>query len=469
MCDLRMFTMIDLFFNIRTSNCRLMKNLIIPFIAFFMFCFSVSATHIKGGYIGIKEIRGNTVVFQFIGFRDVGSVVGFGAGIFRFGDGSSIESNFDIQKEQLDSNTEKVSYVVEHTYSGSGTYTAEYFEEYRSENIINLDKSFNKLFSTSLTFLLDPFLSNALPKVNIDHLLTQQYSIGHKSEHALIANDQNGDLLVFDLFDPKKYTYPLPNYVQPPIDMDRLTGSFLLDLSSVDNASDHSQILVVVAITEYRRINGVLQFLSRTVLDFNIELSDHSESSCHPTINIDPISCGSNQEEVSIEIIKGECEQGLLSFNFEGYVLENADPAIVSDQALLNDTIFTVYPENSTKSYQYGSVQYTDGEQSISQSLLLTDDCDSNEDLVKLVTSEFVEEKFSLFPNPSNGVFKLSTTTSGTLRIISLNGKQILNQAVSNDVLTLDISQTMEAGTYIAQYFDQQNRLIGIKRIVIIQ
>ena len=444
----------------------------ISFILLSMFLsLSLSATHIKGGFLRIKEVRGNTVLIEFNGYRDINAAVPFGSGILSFGDGTSITSDFELVKKYRSNQIEVFAFEVEHTYSGSGTYTVSYAEEYRSEGLLNLENSLNTEFAISLSFTLDPFVQNNLPEIHIDHLVDRTFEKGLEHQSSVIANDSDGDLLIFNLEVPRLNGQRLNGYTMPPASIDQISGDLFLDIPNFNSGGHHQEYLMVVSVTEYRKINNELVRLSKQVLDFNLEVSDHDhgDNDCHPLIAIDPTSCASSQEEISITIATNECEEGSLSFNFEGYVLNNGYPAVVADQLILNDTSFTLYPQNATKNYEYGSVQYTTGEQMISQSLLLTDDCETNEDLIKLVTSESEIKEFSIFPNPSRGVFDLTATSTGTLRIISLNGKQILNQVVSNDVLSLDISQMLESGVYIAQYFDQQERLIGTKRIVIVQ
>jgi hypothetical protein len=80
-------------------------------------------------------------------------------------------------------------------------------------------------------------------------------------------------------------------------------------------------------------------------------------------------------------------------------------------------------------------------------------------------------EDISLYPNPSDGDFKINDR-SGNLsyyKIITLSGKQIYTEMVQNPLVSLSHQGNLQPGTYVIQFFDGFDRLIGVKKLLIVE
>src|SRR5690606_23601384 len=118
-------------------------------------------THIRAGEITAKRLgcNGFTYEFTLTAYRDTGSDILFGNGIFDFGDGETVSLNPEgfFKKELIDDEIEMVQFKLQHTYSGNGSFTVSYNEDYRNANIVNMNNSVTVPFFVETTIRLDPF------------------------------------------------------------------------------------------------------------------------------------------------------------------------------------------------------------------------------------------------------------------------------------------------------------------------
>ncbi len=171
----------------------------------FLISFSAGATHIRGGEITARRISNLTLTYEFTftGFRDQGSVIEFGDGIFDFGDNETNEQwDYLPSKLQLGNNMEKVEYKIVHTYSKAGTYIVSYRERNRNDGIANMDESINTAFYVESKIVIDPFLGlNDTPIFTVPPI--DQAYVGQKFVHYLGAFDYDGDSLSYEFIIPQ--------------------------------------------------------------------------------------------------------------------------------------------------------------------------------------------------------------------------------------------------------------------------
>lgn len=451
-----------------------MKKII--FLSLFILLISLysRATHVVGGSIRVVEVRGLTVTFEFKGYTHSGSIIELGSGTFDFGDGSSVSADFDVVKEELSDDLGVNTFQLEHTYSAYGTYMASYGEDYRNEGIINMDNSVTSSFLTTLEIVLDPFLENSIPKIEMDHLLIPHYEAGATYEQAFRSFDEDGDLLVFNLVKPlAARSTPVNNYTFPPVELDRSAGNFTLDLSEITLSQDHMDLLVAVSVSEYREINGVTYRLSKQVLDFNLTLMEPGEvSPCQPSITFDDGFCVNSSAPFFTTVNPGDCGQGLLNLSMPGYSLEAGEQALIRDSVITNTVSISLTPNNlSSSSLGYGFVQLMsdDNKVTTSRAIVLTDNCETfmNQKELLLVAPDYV--KPTIYPNPNRGILHVDNLDNGRIQIFSVDGKQILNHRVSNDVLSLDLTASMNKGVYFVRLFNKNDQLVGTERLVIVE
>ncbi len=76
-----------------------------------------------------------------------------------------------------------------------------------------------------------------------------------------------------------------------------------------------------------------------------------------------------------------------------------------------------------------------------------------------------------VFPNPSDGYFSITTDVIRTLKVFSVDGKEIFRQKVQNhvvSVVSLDLENHVERGTYLVVLVDSDQYMVRTRRIVII-
>jgi hypothetical protein len=138
---------------------------LLPFLFFIFIAVTVSATHLKGGYIRIEHQGGltyNIIVEVFTNTVNTQVLFGGEDDILDFGDGTSIlvpeRANIEIYP-----GTAIAQFQVLHTYSSANQYIVTYSEPNRNEGIINIDNSVNTRFYLESSFYADPFIEYASP------------------------------------------------------------------------------------------------------------------------------------------------------------------------------------------------------------------------------------------------------------------------------------------------------------------
>ena len=157
---------------------------------------SVYATHIRAGEITARRINNLTLTYEFTftGYRDSGSVIHFGDGIFRFGDSEIQERGFNIVETPIDNEIEMVQFKVVHTYQAANSYVVSYEEKFRNEVIINMVNSVNTTFYVESMIVIDPFFGlNNTPVLLVPPI--DFAAVGAKFIHNPGAFDPDGDSL----------------------------------------------------------------------------------------------------------------------------------------------------------------------------------------------------------------------------------------------------------------------------------
>ncbi len=179
------------------------------------------ATHIRAGEIIAKRVGCGGTEYEFIltAYRDTGSDILFGNGIFNFGDGESMALNPDnyFLKELIDDEVEKVQFRFRHTYSSGGFYTVSYNEDFRNVGIVNISNSGSVAFYVETTFRLDAFTEcNSSPI--FDNPPVDKAAIGVVYFHDPAVFDFEGDSLSFRFVTPESRTdVGAPGFRSPEI------------------------------------------------------------------------------------------------------------------------------------------------------------------------------------------------------------------------------------------------------------
>ena len=81
---------------------------------------------------------------------------------------------------------------------------------------------------------------------------------------------------------------------------------------------------------------------------------------------------------------------------------------------------------------------------------------------------EQIESNITVYPNPTTGVVTINTgsVTSGKIEIADLLGRVIATVPFNQSLFTVDLSTYHASGTYVVSFFDQDNNLIALKKVV---
>ncbi len=311
-----------------------MRNVLLSILSFFLVLagFIAKATHIRAGEIIVRRTSNITLSFEItvIGYKDLDSTIEFGGGTLNLGDDNVINGPFAIEQEQLDANTEKVWFTVNHTYSrpNAAGYLIRYQEDFRNDNIININNgnSVQTTFYVETLIIIDPFFGiNNSPVLTVPPV--DFAAIGSIFIHNPGAFDPDGDSLAYkftevkraqntivggyrELIHPDFYTnFPQGNESMtgpPELTLNPINGDLIWDAPGDEyNQEDppdcelKAEYNVAFIIEEWRNIFGTPRLMGYVERDMQIIVC--SSDNERPTINPpDPVcvEAGTNINEV---------------------------------------------------------------------------------------------------------------------------------------------------------------------------
>lgn len=435
------------------------------------------------------------VTFLYTAIRDRGSVIEPGHGILDFGDGTVVgdgeEPNDFLVFERripLSLDFELVQFSITHTYPASGYYTISLKEDFRS-NCMNIPNSVDTPFFVELSFAIDPTVPNIFPHIRPDFVL--QAFVGRKLESAIHVMDEDGDLILFRLGIPKQakesrvhgyrqlnhpdfysnYTAGNQNQTATPqLLLDMLTGNMIWDAPGDASLAGSNKYAVVIIVSEHREVFGEWTELSRTVIDYNIQV--YEEELADPNIAMITSICDEATDyvlDISGDNREFELEVDIPFFNLDDGRSINE----LTGQVLLGDKTFPliINPEYElTGPYILGFLQVKFEARLFFYNVFYTEDCLELSELEPLVTGSQEHTDVSIFPNPSQGQVTIHTgkTNLSLIRIVSLSGQLILQKKPDAAWVTLEfIQKKPKQGIYLVQFLDAENRLIGIEKLII--
>lgn len=291
---------------------------------------NLSATHIRAGEITARRIDNVTLTFEFTftGFRDSGSVIEFGDGIFNFGDGETQERGFTITKTQVDNEIEMVQFKLVHTYQGPASYVVSYEEKFRNENIINMDQSVSTTFYVESMIVIDPFYGlNNTPVLTVPPI--DFAAVGATFIHNPGAFDSDGDSLSYRFVTPKQargsdvnnyrelndfefYSNPLQGNENqnehPELTIDPVSGDLVWDApGDVLNQGDLAEYNVAFVIEEWRFVAGEWRPLGYVTRDMQIIVKETDNE--RPELEVPDDLCVIAGDSVNV-IVQGSDPDG---------------------------------------------------------------------------------------------------------------------------------------------------------------
>lgn len=181
------------------------------------------ATHLRAGEITAVRTSCTSLTFAvtITVFLDTESGVPFGGSWLDFGDNGKnsrvfIDEMRTTPRPDLGRNMGMATITKVYTYTGAGTYTISYSEEFRNEDIKNMDNSGATKFYLETTVIIDPGMScnQNLPVLLIPPI--DKACTGVAFFHNPGAVDLDGDSLSFELVTPEQASnMSVWNYKQP--------------------------------------------------------------------------------------------------------------------------------------------------------------------------------------------------------------------------------------------------------------
>ncbi|MFD1874757.1 gliding motility-associated C-terminal domain-containing protein [Hymenobacter bucti] len=160
------------------------------------------ATHLRAGDIQAKvdttpTHNPNRIFFKLTLYRDSRptSALQEEATLF-FGDGKRSDAIRKTSEVTVAVETTRLIFYFEHTYPGSGKYTASFIEANRSADVVNMTASVSQTFYLSTVITIDPGLgANHLPVLRAPAI--DRAASGQVFLHNPAAYDADGDSLAF--------------------------------------------------------------------------------------------------------------------------------------------------------------------------------------------------------------------------------------------------------------------------------
>jgi gliding motility-associated-like protein len=216
----------------------------------FLLSFSVYATHERAGEITYRHLNGLTYEITVTTYTYSLSPADRNELPVKWGDGN--EENIPRRtKQSLGGDMQKNTYVAQHTFPATGTYTISMEDPNRNEGIVNIPNSVNIPFYIETKLIINPFfqynnspvLTN--PPVDVGCVDVPFY-------HNPGAADPDGDSLAYSLIICRGiYGENIPGYSYPTtsnsISINALTGDFYWD-----SPVRQGEYNIAILIEEYR-------------------------------------------------------------------------------------------------------------------------------------------------------------------------------------------------------------------------
>ena len=276
-------------------------------ISSFGFLASIKATHIRAGEIVARrvDITARAFEFVFVGYRDTDSGIEFGGGTFDFGDGTTQTGGFQIRETPIGNNLVRAEFILPHTYGAPGTFVVSYREEFRNNDIANMDRSLDMAFYVETVINIDPIFGvNNTPILTVPPI--DDGKNGVRFVHNPGAFDPDGrDSLSYSLVVPQQaedvevLNYRAPNntefytnFVQgneqangPPLfSIDEITGDLVIDAPGdffnlsgdqcPEGSENCAEYNVAFKVTEWRQIAGTWREMGSVTRDMQIIITD---------------------------------------------------------------------------------------------------------------------------------------------------------------------------------------------------
>jgi gliding motility-associated-like protein len=171
------------------------------------------ASHLRAGDIQAKvdttpTRNPNRVFFKLTLYRDSspGNALQEEATLF-FGDGKRSDPVRKTSEVTVGTQTTRLIFYFEHTYPGSGSYTASFIEANRPRGVVNMTASDTQTFYLSTVLTIDPGLgANQLPVLRAPAI--DRAAAGQVFLHNPAAYDADGDSLAFRrMYSQRSLTY----------------------------------------------------------------------------------------------------------------------------------------------------------------------------------------------------------------------------------------------------------------------
>ena len=225
------------------------------------------ATHQRAGEISYQYVSGLTYEFTITTYTYTPSPADRPEIEVFWGDGtSSIIERF--QKINMENDISKNVYVMQHTFSASGTFHVTFEDPNRNAGIVNIPSSVEVPFFIETIIVINPFIGgNSSPQ-----LMTAPIDNGCTNViyyHNPGAYDADGDSLSYSLIDCRGYNgedipgYQLP-YASNSLTIDPHTGDLIWDSPTM--AGEYN---IAILIQEWR--NGIM--ISSMVRDMQITIA----------------------------------------------------------------------------------------------------------------------------------------------------------------------------------------------------
>lgn len=217
-------------------------------------CFLGWATHQRAGEISFEHVSGLTYRFTIVTYTYTPSPADREELEISWGDGTS-SMVARIRKINLDNDISINTYVEEHTYPSTGTYSITLEDPNRNAGIVNIPNSVNSPFFIETTLIINPFLgSNSSPQLLNPPI--DDGCVGAVYYHNPGAYDADGDSLSYSLITCRGFDGEnVPGYSLPrasnSISIDPVTGDLIWD-----SPMAQGEYNVAILICEWR--NGVL-------------------------------------------------------------------------------------------------------------------------------------------------------------------------------------------------------------------
>lgn len=387
-------------------------------ILLFSFARTGMATHMKGGFIGTRQVSGSLFVVELNLWLDMGSSVAPNPGNL-FINGESIFEDVEVITEgdfiEVGGDIAYYTFTTAYTFPAPGTYEIVYTEFNRDAGIVNIENSVDVPFVVKTSVKIDPILGGNNTGPRPGPFGWGKVTKGADFYHYHSFSEPDGDSLSYHIAIPLNSDSSFVEghqYISQYAD-DYYLSPYTGELQWI-NPNTTGKFVHAMVVREWRKVGNHDMMISESQFDIMLTVDDFIDRT-NADISFSSNRCASVGQPIQLNIEAPEdAERIYISTDFPGSFLLNADLIESRSVSLdyednLNLVIEFLNDHTSTSIVNALKVSVADTSNHLigTRAITVTEDCSMLP--VPVITGDILDKisPIGVFPNPCRDLVKV--------------------------------------------------------------